>query len=86
MIDGSKISLELLKINNPNSVLIGAFVKLFKNKIFFSRRIYKKNLKKGKKRLLNLISYALKKGLIILSDDYDRNKNDWRGYSWGNSP
>lgn len=29
IIDGSKISLELLKINNPNAVLIGAFVKLF---------------------------------------------------------
>ena len=61
VIDGSKISLELLKINNPNSVLIGAFVKLFKKIKYSSVEESIKEFEKGKKRLLNLISYALKR-------------------------
>lgn len=64
VIDGSKISLELLKINNPNSVLIGAFVKLF-NKIKYSsveESIKKEFEKKGKKEVVEPNLLCLKKG------------------------
>lgn len=64
VIDGSKISLELLKINNPNSVLIGAFVKLFKKIKYYSveESIKKEFEKKGKKEVIEPNLLCLKKG------------------------
>ncbi len=64
VIDGSKISLELLKINNPNAVLIGAFVKLFKQIKYSSveESIKKEFEKKGKADIIKPNLLCLKKG------------------------
>lgn len=64
VIDGSKISLEFLKLNNPNAVLIGAFVKLFKTIKYSSVEISIKTEfeKKGKEDVVLANLMCLKKG------------------------
>ncbi|MFA5745902.1 MAG: 2-oxoacid:acceptor oxidoreductase family protein [archaeon] len=64
VIDGSSISMELLKLNNPNAVLIGAFVKLF-GVIKYSSvetSITTEFEKKGKKDIIQPNLLCLKKG------------------------